>query len=345
MNAPVRVPPAGSAWRWVDLDDPIAWDDAVLGGGGDVFHRAWFHRLAESRGEGRPRLFEFRGGSVRVALPLLMRPIPGTSDFDATSVYGYAGPVCVGEVSSLDVVGFQAALRTALAAEGIVSVFSRLHPLDDHGVWLRGLGELVPSGSTVSIDLSIGDDDRRAHYRGSHRREIAGLERDGYTVHGEADAVDLFHDLYTATMERVEAGRRYAFSPAHLATMVGRGGMKLLVVRKAADVAAAGLFTTTGAGSHYFLSGTDPSHRKRAPTKLMIERACAWARCEGAAWLHLGGGVGGAEDSLFRFKAGFGPRRHRFLTWRWVVRPTAYRHHCDRVGGAIEGDFFPAYRV
>jgi hypothetical protein len=65
--------------------------------------------------------------------------------------------------------------------------------------------------------------------------------------------------------------------------------------------------------------------------------------------LHLGGGRGGAEDSLFRFKAGFSDRRHAFATWRWVVRPEAYERLCAarRAAGGPEppAGFFPAYRA
>jgi sugar O-acyltransferase (sialic acid O-acetyltransferase NeuD family) len=68
--------------------------------------------------------------------------------------------------------------------------------------------------------------------------------------------------------------------------------------------------------------------------------------------MHLGGGVGSREDSLFHFKMGFSDRRHMFPTWRWVVEPDAYRELCDRgVRGNVEhrvrwtsGEYFPQYR-
>jgi hypothetical protein len=67
--------------------------------------------------------------------------------------------------------------------------------------------------------------------------------------------------------------------------------------------------------------------------------------------LHLGGGVGGADDALLHFKRGFSDRRHRFATWRWVVDPAAYRELCRSRGvpAAAAADlargFFPAYRA
>lgn len=344
MNAPTgrRSVPVESAW--VDVDDEATWDATVAAADADVFHAAWFHDLARMRGEGIPRLFVFRSATVLVALPLLLRPIPGTDEYDATSVYGYVGPAASGAGTQADVVAFQRALRNSLARERVIAVFSRLHPLRAENSWVAGLGARVEDGTTVSIAVDQPAADRRAGYRGSHRREIARLRREGYAVHGEDGSIDLFHALYSDAMCRLGAGSRYAFSPDHLRVLIERGGMRLLVVRKDDDVACAGLFSRGGPGSHYFLSGTDPAHRKLAPSKLMIDSACDWAGRLGARWLHLGGGVGGARDSLFRFKAGFASRRHRFETWRWVVDPHAYARRCRDANVSADAAFFPAYR-
>ncbi len=344
MNAPVQAAATALESGWIGVEDAARWRVAVEAVGGDVFHRAWYHRLAYTRGEGVPRLFVYRSRDAWVVLPILLRSIPGSGDTDATSVYGYAGPASTGPPTDAAVRGFQAALRSSLAEAGVVSVFARLHPLREESVWLRGLGTLSEGGQTVSIDLRSSPDARRAAYRGSHRREIVRLARAGYTVEGEDGSVAAFHELYAAAMERLGAGSRYAFSPGQLGVMTCEGGMRLFVVRKQSEVAAAGLFTDGRLGSHYFLSGTHPGHRKMAPSKALIDVACDWARERGAQWMHLGGGVGGAEDALFRFKAGFSTRRHAFRTWRWIVRPIAYRAHCELRGVSVDDAFFPAYR-
>ena len=40
--------------------------------------------------------------------------------------------------------------------------------------------------------------------------------------------------------------------------------------------------------------------------------------------MHLGGGVGSVQDSLFHFKAGFSKIRNDFLTWQFIVQPAVY---------------------
>ena len=68
----------------------------------------------------------------------------------------------------------------------------------------------------------------------------------------------------------------------------------------------------------------------------------------GAKILHLGGGLGGADDSLYRFKLGFGTDVHPFYTLR-VVHDRATYDELNRsvVSGEHEESddaFFPPYR-
>ena len=58
--------------------------------------------------------------------------------------------------------------------------------------------------------------------------------------------------------------------------------------------------------------------------------------------LHLGGGVGGAQDSLMHFKAGFSDRRHLFKTWRVVLDEQQYTELSGKEPEST--GFFPAYR-
>ncbi len=329
---------------WLGLEDAGVWDEFVRAAGADVFHRSWFHRLAKLRGEGEPQLFVWRGASVLVVVPMLFRDIPGGVGCDVTSVYGYVGPAVRGTPRPGDVAQFRSALAQALRARDVVSVFSRLHPLCDRRGWLDGLGRLEPSGFTLAVPLDGTEATGESRYRGSHRREIARLRALGYTVHDEAQSGDAFHELYAAAMDRLGAGSRTSFSPEQIRMLIDEGGMNLLVVRREHEIAAAGLFTRGELGAHYFLSATHPTHRKLAPSKILIHAGCHWAREQGAPWMHLGGGVGGSQDSLYRFKAGFGARQHVFHTWRWVVNPERYGWLCDRAGVDSEDAFFPAYR-
>lgn len=110
------------------------------------------------------------------------------------------------------------------------------------------------------------------------------------------------------------------------------------------EPAAAGIFTEVDGLVQYHLSGARAARRRQQPTKLLLDEVRRWAAEQGYHTLHLGGGVGAQEDSLYRFKAGFSKRRHDFFTWRIVPDPSRYERLCASTGVDADTGFFPAYR-
>jgi hypothetical protein len=105
------------------------------------------------------------------------------------------------------------------------------------------------------------------------------------------------------------------------------------------------VYTETGGIVQYHLGATANEHLHLNPTKVMFDYANRWAKRRGNRWLHLGGGVGGADDSLFHFKAGFSPLRRTFATWRLVVDAAAYAALVPGGVEASQASYFPAYRA
>ena len=244
---------------------------------------------------------------------------------------------------------FQTALHDALTAQRIVAVFSRLHPLLPQGALLAGLGECRPGGQTISIDLTLPPDAQRAQYRDTFRQRLGKLRQAG--IEGVVDA-DLRHlaeftSIYQENMRRVNAHDSYFFDLeyfTHFAAALGPR-VRLVFVKSGDEILAAALFTLCGGIVQYHLAGARDAALPLSPTPLVIDTARLWAIGQGAHTLHLGGGVGAREDSLFLFKAGFSKCRHEFATWRWVVAPEIYAQLCERRGVAVSADFFPAYRA
>ena len=326
----------------------------------DFYHLAAYHRLAEERGEGAAHLFAYHDGDYTIALPLLLRPLEadgGVAWRDATSVYGYAGPLASHAGMPAAVLhGFQEALKKALAERRVVAVFSRLHPLLPQPAMLAGLGECRPEGATVSIDLALPPEVQRAQYRAAFRTRINRHRREGLVCLRDGDKRHLpeFTGIYHQTMRRVNAHRSYFFEPEYFTRLASGLGpaLELFVVTFNGAVIAGGLFTICDGIVQYHLGGTCDDFLKLAPMLFLIDTVRLWANERGARVLHLGGGVGSKEDSLFHFKAGFSDRRHSFSTWRWVLDPDAYRELCDRHTRRnleqgvrwTSPDYFPQYR-
>jgi GNAT acetyltransferase-like protein len=325
----------------------------------DFYHLAEYHRLAEERGEGTAHLFAYHDGAYTIALPLLLRPVEGTGEAwsDATSVYGYAGPLASHAGMPPSVVrSFQEGLRGALATRRVVAVFSRLHPLIPQCGMLAGLGDCMPEGETVSIDLTLPPAEQWSQYRASLRTRINKLRRGGLVClrDGEKRRLSEFTDIYYQTMRRVKAHRSYFFEPEYFTRLASGLGprLELFVVTSDGIVVGGGLFTICDGIVQYHLGGTCDAFLKVGPMSLLFDMVRLWASDQGARVLHLGGGVGSRKDSLLHFKAGFSDRRHTFWTWRWVVEPDAYRGLCERNarGNGERGvqqasrDYFPQYR-
>ena len=326
----------------------------------DFYHLAAYHRLAEERGEGAAHLFAYQEGGYTIALPLLLRAVEaadGEAWSDATSVYGYAGPLASHAGMPASVVrDFQEALKDALAGLGVVAVFSRLHPLVPQTGLLAGLGDCRPAGETVALDLTLPPAEQRAQFRSSAKSRINKLRREGLVGLRDGDKRHLseFTGLYHQTMRRVNAHDSYFFEPEYFTRLADGLGpvLELFVVTFQGAVIAGGLFTICDGIVQYHLGGTSDDFLKFAPMTLLIETVRLWANDRGARVLHLGGGVGSRQDSLFHFKAGFSDRRHTFSTWRWVLDPEAYRELCDRqtrrnlAHGVrwTSADYFPQYR-
>ena len=104
-----------------------------------------------------------------------------------------------------------------------------------------------------------------------------------------------------------------------------RGSLHLIITRSGEDIVAAGLFTEYRGIIQALLVGTDDRYRRHSPLKLHLDDVRRWGKARGDLVLHLGGGRGGSEDSLFAFKSRFSRRRHAFHTGRWVLDRVAYQ--------------------
>jgi hypothetical protein len=325
----------------------------------DFHHLAGYHRLAERRGEGTAVLFTYRDSGYLIALPLLLRPVDGDDPAglqDATSVYGYAGPIASHERIPVQIVrSFQTALRDELVNRRVVAVFSRLHPLIEQHSLLDGLGETLAVGPTVSVDLTLPLEEQWAGYSKNCRRVIRKAQEAGVVCINDRERTYRreWVEVYRETMRRVGAPPSYLFGEEYfelLATELGPV-LHLFVALVDGKAAAAGLFTICDGIVQAHLGGFRQEYSKLSPVRFLDDTARRWAVEAGARVFHLGGGVGGQEDSLFQYKAGFSDRRHQFTTWRWVVDTLAYRELCERRGldglrGIHAGrrDYFPAYR-
>ena len=154
-----------SQYRLISGDNEKAWLDVlVCCGEFDIYHLPSFHRLSRELDEGTPYLISYRNEGFVAALPIVVRPVSHVSGldefnvFDATSVYGYSGPVTNLSMGDPDAIhfrkGFHATLRQALSELDVASLMVRLHPLISTTWLLEDLADVTTLGPVVVMDLS-----------------------------------------------------------------------------------------------------------------------------------------------------------------------------------------------
>ncbi|MBI2824132.1 MAG: GNAT family N-acetyltransferase [Planctomycetia bacterium] len=346
--------------RFLTVDD-AEWGEFLGGVRHDFYHLPSYARLSAPFDGGRPEAVLFRQGSRYFFLPYVVRPLSqlrwlgseGDELFDIVSPYGYPGPLASPDSRFVtDAIG---QWRAAMRDRGAVSGFIRLHPLieADHEA-LAAHGELVSRGRTVSIDLTLSPDEMWSQTSQTHRNEISKARRAGLTALMDSRLVNMptFLAMYYETMDRAAASQYYYFREGYFSELRDALGdsLSLCLVRDPeGQVLCGGLFTECCGIVQYHLSATFSAALRQHPAKLMLDYVRKWAKERGNTVMHLGGGMGAREDSLFSFKSRFSPRRHAFFTWQMRLLPDVYEKLESRrrsmANGAVESSYFPVYRA
>jgi hypothetical protein len=337
----------------IDLIGPAdpRWDEMLASTPHDVYHRPEWALGHEQADGGDATAVFARDGGARMLIPLIKRRLE-SGYWDASSPYGYAGPLSSQGVSAEFVDAAVERSVDELRAAGCVSLFVRLHPV--LGLPTQpSMGHLVEHGQTVSVDLTLSHEALWAQTRKGHRSDINRARREGVIVAPDAagEHLDTFVELYHSTMRRVGASSYYFFAEKEvvkLAAMLG-DAMQLWVALEG-DVVIGGalfLFSPSSGIVQYHLSAASEAGQARQPAKLILDEVRRFAKDAGFRRLHLGGGLGAGADSLYRFKAGFSTDSHAYASWRVVIDEDVYRRLCEMRGGRREPPegFFPAYRA
>lgn len=348
MSATSSFPPYGvEFWTdgvavhtaWLTSSDPV-WQCALTRMPHDVYHTPEYAALSAS--DGIVVAFHATTDDSELLVPLVVRDVPRASGWkDAASPYGYPGPLVNGPRAALLWRAFEHACRAA----HVVCVFLRLHPtLNADTANLPGT--VVHHGDTYFVDLTLPDEAYLRVLRDDHRRRARRLSKAGYTaVMNDWSHFDAFQDVYVRTMRRVGASEFYFFGAEHFRSVraaLGDRAHLCSVLGPQGDVAAGGLLLTCGRFVQFHLSGVADAHVRASPTRLLDVYARSYFHERGFEWLHLGGGLGGRDDSLARYKAGLATHRAPFHTARLVTMPDAYASLCR---SAPASTFFPAYRA
>jgi hypothetical protein len=301
-----------------------------------------------ARPDEEPTLLALERDGQRTVLPLLLRPVPGSAEAqDAVGPYGYGASFDTGVESPR--AEFWDRAGSWLADNDVVSAVVRLPVVDDAPPWPFARHEV---GSNIVRDIRPwpelwADVDHKV--RKNYKRAVRSALTVGF---GRLDVLDEFMPVYLATMARREAAEPFHFDDQRLGALLDEidGRFIVAVARHDGRPLAVELCLVHGPTAYSFLGGTlEDGFPLRANDFLKCE-IFRWCEGNGVRDFVLGGGLGGQEDGILRYKKSFAPHGSTgFSVGEWRVRPGDYaRLVADRSaqepGWGPASGTYPSYR-
>lgn len=331
------------------IEDKKPWDNFIDSfEDADLYHTYDYHMVA--KGKDRPILLKYVQGDISIGLPLLIRQIPNSSYYDATSVYGYPGPLYKNLTKDFNNLDFKEALLEYFELNNIISVFSRLNPfLHAQNKILEHIGICEKKGGIVSIDLTKDVDLQRREFGKRLKGQLNKARRHCTIKKATTDEeLKVFIDIYHQNMDRVNAKSMYYFDDAYFKTIAKSNSFDtetlLAIHNDTGEIIGASMFFHKNSVIHYHLSGTKDEYLPLMPTKLLIDEMRIKATYLGLENFNLGGGLSSANDSLLQFKTSFSKNQIDFYVWKLVVNPEVYNNLIGENNLETSTDFFPLYR-
>jgi serine/alanine adding enzyme len=327
--------------------EPDAWDGVLAELGlTDVYVRREYLESASLLGQGRPVFLHLRGSLGSVVFPALVREARDGYG-DVGTPMGYGGPVAAGAEAPIE--AFFDAYEEWCAENGAVATFARFHPLLANQRLAEGRWHLEQIGHSIGWRIEGRDPDAILETMDAHhRRVVRKARRAGVEVTPAIGPDELggFVALYRETMRRRDASPFYFFSEEywlHLANGLADALLRFDAYEEG-ELAASILCLTSPPFLHYHLGASSERGQSLGANHVLFFETAAWASAHGFTHFHLGGGVGGFEDSLYEFKRRFDPEgRLPAVLGKRVHDVAAYL-------GLAGGDtvdyagYFPAYR-
>lgn len=285
----------------------------------DVYYYPGYLKPFAENGDGEPLLFFFESEYGKAANVFLLRDIwkdrrlqgaiSRNHFFDISTVYGYGGPVF--ETRNLRELakGYQAEFQEFCRERGIVADFIRFHPVLKNQVFLEDHYQVENIRSTVCVDLRFGEQHVWDHLESNCKRNVKKAAKCGIQIISGTDRrlLEEFMSLYAQTMRRDKASDYFHFDSRFFHTTMDALGKHAVIFAAALDskIIAACIVLHTERAAHYHFAGSDMEYQGFRPNNLLIYEIARWGCREGKQILHLGGGLKGDEDNLYRFKKSF----------------------------------------
>lgn len=339
--------------------DAAGWDKTVRSFQNyDVYYLSGYMKAFQLHGDGEPLLFHYEGPGLRGINAVMKRDVaqdphfagrlPEGRYFDFTTPYGYGGWLLEGDG---DKAPLFATCEDWCRKNRIISEFVRFHPVLENHKPVQENYNVIGLGKTVAMDLSS-PEVVWEKLTSKNRNMIRKAKKNGLRVYsGRCPSLyETFREIYNATMDKDHAADYYYFSPVFYESVLNdlpHNAQFFYTQTENGSVAAASIMLTANGRMSYHLSGSRRELQHLAPTNLLLYEAALWGCANGCKTLHLGGGLGSEEDSLYQFKKAFYREEPRqFHIGKKIFLSDDYEMLVSmRADLPEETGFFPRYRA
>ena len=277
------------------------------------------------------------------SIGLIKRRIPESNLFDAISVYGYSeidrsnpGMNIKRDDYFLDLVCQRA------RESGIITAFVRLSPGQQIELPEETVGAVHTIGPVVEVDLRRPWEEIFQSFRSRLRGQLRAMNSLTFETDGSPE---VFFRIYTENMWRLAAQEQYFFSSDYISKLLKIDGVRLLLASDARGPISGAITFEHNDKIYYHLGATSDRGAPLSPLKAVLAELTRMHAGGPYKALVLGGGLGGENDTLLRFKRGFSKKMLTASMLKLVFDTDAY---ATLVGCRPEeidfAGYFPSYR-
>ena len=320
----------------------------------DIYFKEEYAKLYKEIEKGEVENFCFENELGKVLFIYIKREVilDNIKYYDIITPYGYGGTLiqnCKDKNTDKLISLFWEKFLEYAFLNKIICSFVRFHPIEKNYEYCRDIMELERISSTVCIDLNSEEQiwsDISSKCRNIIRKSI---KNNVMVIEDEnLKKINDFQNLYYDTMKKNNADEYYFFKEEFFEQL------KFLKEKEIThfyalheDKIISSILVLMGDEYlHYYLSANSQEGYSLNANSLLLYEIAKYGLKRGYKYFHLGGGYGGDDSPLFKFKSSF-HKNHTlsFYIGKKIFNQKIYDELCQKAGIDNRSlNYFPLYR-
>lgn len=292
----------------------------------DVYYLSHYVKAFQIHGDGEPLLIYYEDNDIRAINVVMKRDIshdekfrnliPNNTYFDIITPYGYGGFILEGNINEDSLSRLNSVYSGYCKDNGIISEFVRFHPVLENYKIANTIYDISILGPTVTVSLNSKDEIWN-NFSSKNRNVIRKAIKNNVKIYwGRSnELIDYFIPLYNNTMKNDNAKDYYYFSKEFYESILYDLRYNSLIFYAMYDgkIISMSIIIFVNNQIHYHLSTSNRDYQHLAATNYLLYEVACWGFENGYKTLHLGGGLGSQEDSLYNFKKAFNKESNTYF--------------------------------